>query len=350
MAITLLAGWPEADTPLQTNIQIPNTRYGTVSAQAGDEANHPHLCDVYKPGGVIRAVMVALHGGGGDKTQYAGSLGVLKGDPPSYSKVNWGLLEQARCALIVPQGQHCSGVNALWGAGSNPWNPNDVDTPAAKVWSSRVIWSGVDDVQFLRDMAGWIISTFGSDKTRVLVGHSAGGMMVCRMWYEHVSLATGYHAYCSSSSTPSAYFRDTAPTPPIDARPFAVEFGAQDANLGFAPDGTHFDDATLYLTANPTPAWVSWPSPPALMGAIQTHQARVDAYNAQHSLSSETITTGNGTTTPAASGTKTDWTNSNGQMRMRLDSDADHSNANQQAATGQKQLASWALFAVAQGG
>lgn len=349
MSITLLAGWPEADTPLQIGIQIPNTRYGTGGAQAGDQANHPHACDVYVPGVTIRSVLVALHGGGGDKAQYAGSLGILKGDPPSYSKVNWGMLEQARCAVIIPQGMACHGVDSHWGAGNNPWNPDDVDTSAAKVFSSRVLWSGVDDPQFLKDMATWIATTFGSDKKRVLVGHSAGAMMVCRVWQEQSTLATGYHVFGTSSGTPSAYYRDTAPSPPSDIRPFAADFGGQDSNLGFAPDSSNFGLSTLHLSANPTPAWTSWPFPPALIGAVETHQARVNAFNTANSLPAETITTGNGATSPAAVGTKTEWINCGGKMRMRLLSDADHSNTSQQTCSGQKQILAWALFAQAQG-
>lgn len=348
-ALSWLARFPEPAAPLQLDVQIPNTRFGTGGAQDGDQANHPHLCDVYTPGGTIRTVMVALHGGGGTKQQYAGSLNVLLGDPPSYGRINWGLLQKARCALVVPQGQACTGVNALWGAGNNPWNPSDVSEPLVRAWSSRVFWSGHDDPQFLRDMAAWIIATFGADKKRVLVGHSAGGMMVCRAWAEHASLATGYHAYCTSSATPSAYFRDVAPTPPADARPFAADFGAQDTNLAIAPDGAGFDAASLFLSANPTDAWVSWPDQPELNGPIAAHQARVNAYNTQAALPPESVSIGSGTTSAAAIGTKTEWVNAGGKMRLRMLSAADHSNRSQQEAAGQDQLLVWSLFGLAQG-
>lgn len=339
-ALTLLASF--APGALQTNIQIPNTRFGTVDATPADEADHPHQVDVYRPEGEIRCVMVALHGGGGNKTQYAASLGVLRGDPPTYAKINWALLEKAKCALIVPTGQRCTGVDAAWGAGNNPWNPDDVD-PAGDVrlWSSGVFWSGYDDPQFLRDCVAYILDQFGSTPKRVLVGHSAGGMMVHRMWWEH-DPAAGYDCYFTSSATPSMAY--SGATAPVDAMPCGAIFGANDVNLGI--DGGNIGAATLELTVNPTTAWTSWPDPPQLMGPLVAQQARVDAYNTQHSLAPETVDEVDGVTVAAGgTGTRTDWNNSDGNMLTRELSDADHSNTSQQDARGQKQIIEWSLFA-----
>ena len=312
------------------NQLIPNTR---------DGGNHPQPCDVYEPNGTIRAFIVALHGGGGTKEQFAASLGVLLGLPVSSSKVAWNVLQTWGVALIVPQGSHCSPSN------EGPWNPNGVNTVSAEypngigAWSNRSFWSGADDPQFTKDAAAWGAARYGSGALRILAGHSAGGIMVNRKWYEH-SLSGGYTTYVAASGPAAAYYRDN-PSTPVIVKPFLGHFGALDTNLQI--DGGKFYNDTWELS-QPTKAWVQIPN--YLVGELQQLQARVTAYNAQHSLAPQTVTRAAGVTTAAAGGgTVTTWSYSGGANVVRLYSAAAHSTRDLQRCSGRRLIVDWMVFA-----
>lgn len=327
--------------------QIQNSRFGTAQQQPGDELLHRHKFTLYEPRGPVLSAMVALHGGGGNQFQYAGSLAVLTGFPVTVEAVRWPVLEVARCALIVPQALPPVGLEPLWGAGANPWNEPDVDTRSAQypdgvpLWPNRAFWGTVDTPQFLRDLAVWINARYGSGVLRILAGHSAGGIMVNRMWQEHVPSA-GYTNYCVTSASASVFYAGALPTV---KRPYHATFGALDTNLGIS--GGNFPNATYTIQGNPTIAWTSWPAAPQLVGGLQLLQARVDAYNAQESLPAETIAEGDGVTAPVATGLLKTWAGSGGANVVRLASAADHSNQVLQRCVGKLQLVEWCTWAYA---
>lgn len=335
---------------LLLNQQIFNSRYGTVDQQDGDEALHPHRFIVCRPRGPIRAIFVLLHGGGGNVFQYLATLGILTGFPVTPSVIRWPLLESLGCAVIAVQAMAPMGVNPLWGAGNNPWNPRDVDTrsdptdpddPGVPLWAGGPFDSGYDDPQMCRDMAPYVVDEFGAGKLRILAGHSAGGILVDRMWCYHQPSA-GYTNYCSTSG--STFIDYSAVTPAVP-RPRHASFGAQDTNLGIA--GGHFADATYTLLGNVTRAWSTWPDRPQIIGGLQSMQARVNAYNDDNSLPGETIAEGDGVTTAVATGFVKEWSGSGGANILRLYSAADHSNTVQQRCDGQLQLKRWLLWALA---
>ena len=343
MSQTMLLRVPPG-TVLQ-NAQITNTRYGTGGATPADQALHPHLVDAYVPSGFVKLALVLLHGAGGRKGHFAANLGLLFGPlSGGPSAVNWNLLSYYGMAVFIPQGQYCHGVDAAWGAGGNPYNPNDVTTISANnpqgvpTWDNRVMLSRYDDRQFLLDLAAWIQSQVGVTG-RILAGHSNGGMMANRMWYEHQPYS--YHAYASASGPPSVYYRDVAPSPPAVVVPLFEQHAAMDTNIGIA--GGHFQDATWTLS-QASVAYPVFPAHATVIGAWQQFQRRIDAFDAYSALPPETPSYGGGVVTNVAIGTRTDWSAGNGGQRLRLYSDAAHGITTQQKANARKwvsDVAAW---------
>lgn len=186
----------------------------------------PHKFDVYIPNGDVQFVMVALHGGNGGKKYLPQAMYVTFAPNPTPAQVNWEMLEKFRCAVIVPQGQHCDGV-------AGPWNPNGVNTVSSAnpggvaTWSNYSMWSGANDPAFLIDMAKYIVAKFGS-VVRVLAGHSNGGMMTYRMWLE----ASGWYNFYCSTSGPMPIYWDTNIAVPPSFKPFYVRYSLKDTVLG----------------------------------------------------------------------------------------------------------------------
>lgn len=322
--------------------QIPNTRYGTGGATPADLPYHVQLVDLYEPNGIISFVAVALHGGGGNKYQYSATLGLLRGWPPTADKVFWGSLEYWHLAMMIPQGNHCEGVNPLWGAGNNPYNPHDVNTVSADypygipTWSNHLMYSGVDDVQFIKDCATFASTRWGAATPRILAGHSNGGFMANTSWYEHI--VNSYQCYCSTSGSAPPYYIANPATPAI-VKPYFATYGHLDINLEIT--GTNFYEPVWYLS-QVSKAFVD--TPPTAIGALQQLQVRVNAYNTYHSLPAETVSISAGVTVAVAIGTRTTWTYSGGDNIICLYSDADHSNVSLAKCQRSTNYALWILF------
>lgn len=234
----------------------------TKGGTAGDE-KWPHKFDVYIPampdGQSVQFVMVALHGGSGGKTTLPQAMYCTFAPVPTIYQVNWELLRTFRCALIVPQGQHCDGV-------TSEWNPNGVNTVSAQnpngvaTWSNYSMWSGADDKSFLQDMAQYIVVKFGN-VARVLAGHSNGGMMAYRMWLESPGW---YNFYCSTSG-PMPIYWDSNLAVPRSFKPFYVRYSLKDTvlgvNGGIAGTSNHFwEDVWLAQPAQYTVAAYTYPN------------------------------------------------------------------------------------------
>jgi poly(3-hydroxybutyrate) depolymerase len=159
-------------------------------------ASAPHRFDVYRAPGAQVAV-VFLHGGGGTKKQFAQQL---QGD-------DWErLLIDNKALAVFPQGQAIAAA------------------PRATTWSNHVMTSGVDDVAFLRDLVRHIAHRYGVSRF-YLAGHSNGGMMAGRVFYELPALFEGY---VMISGPPSARYLGLAGPMP---RPVLCVVGDADAVL-----------------------------------------------------------------------------------------------------------------------
>jgi poly(3-hydroxybutyrate) depolymerase len=151
---------------------------------------------VYRAPGAQVAV-VFLHGGGGTKKQFAQQL---QGD-------DWErLLIDNKALAVFPQGQAIAAA------------------PRATTWSNHVMTSGVDDVAFLRDLVRHIAHRYGVSRF-YLAGHSNGGMMAGRVFYELPALFEGY---VMISGPPSARYLGLAGPMP---RPVLCVVGDADAVL-----------------------------------------------------------------------------------------------------------------------
>ena len=210
-------------------------------------AGFPHEIDIYKPTGATKAV-VFLHGGGGQNHAVAYQLGLNSANAnPSVSTVNWSWLQANKTIMIFPQGQTASGN--------------------AYTWSNRVMTSGQDDVAFLQALAAYIKTTFPFIVEVDIAGHSNGGMMVNRMWYESPGT---FRSHVSFSGPASKYYYDNVVTPSV-FKPYFSVIGELDNILRV----TNNWDATLW-TQNPafnTPSTIEtrwhgeWRNYVAKMGA-----------------------------------------------------------------------------------
>lgn len=142
----------------------------------------PHAVDIYKPVGATRAI-VALHGGGGNKTAIAYQLGLNStADSASNTTINWAWLQAHHVMLVLPQGQHIAAE------------------PNATTWTNYAMRSGQDDKAFLQALAAQIRSDYGIS-TITLMGHSMGGVMTNRMWCESPSTFSSYVSLAGPAST-----------------------------------------------------------------------------------------------------------------------------------------------------
>jgi hypothetical protein len=314
---------------LYTNVQIPNSISGGV---------WPHLIDIYIPttfNGIVSTVI--LHGGGGNKLQVSLSLGILVGAPAKPQNVNWSLLDTWKGMVVIPQGQWCTGV-------VNDWNPNGVNSVSPShpygipTWSNHFMWSQADDLDFLSDLSDYIVNTYGTQRPTI-AGHSSGGIMAHRMWYEK---PTKYGRYIGSSA-PAASYYDGLPAPTL-ARPFLTQFGRMDTTLdingGPAGPGDHFFDPWWYQ--NPTHVTVEDVTfPSKWIGDFRQLPTRVNAYNSYNNLPSEVVNAADGAVTPIPIGTQTTWSYSKGYNMLQLYSDADHQVSSHQAVTKKHKYSVW---------
>lgn len=206
----------------------------------------PHLFDVYIPVGEIDFVTVILHGAGGGKVNIANTMGVTYSNTQKASQVNWTLLTLMKSVVIIPQGQHCDGT-------VGPFNPNGVTTVSLNypngvaTWSNYNMWSGADDKSFLQDLVANYIEVNWPGKSKVLAGHSNGGMMAQTMWLESPATFDMYGSF----SGPAAYYYDQNPIPtPSVIKPMFQRYSMKDTVLGIsggvAGAGDHFWDNLWY--------------------------------------------------------------------------------------------------------
>lgn len=323
---------------LLLNQQIENTRYGTLNQQPYDQPFHQQLVDIYEPPGPINVALHMKHGGAATKGQYAAAMGVLQG-APTLANVNFRMLQMLTAAVWFSQGSHCTKDNA------GPWNPNGVDTVSAQYpfgvsgWSNHEYWSGADDPQFTIDVANAMTARYGA-VFKVDCGHSEGGILTQRSWYERKT--GGFACFCTSSGPASHYYIDVDPTLPSVPRPCRTQFGLQDDNIGIA--GGHFLDPTWIGGKNPTLSQAEFPI--ILISDFHQLQTRVNAFNTHYGLPAETVSYADGVTVPVNIGTKTTWTYSGGAQQLVLYSAAQHSTKTHQACAGHFMLIDFALFAL----
>lgn len=319
--------------------QVPNTRYGTGGQTAQDAPFHPHPVDFYIPNGTLTVSMTLLHGGGATNTDVAQQFLVLGGSGAKVStNVRWTILAAFNCVLAVPQGQCCRTTNV------GPWNPATTYFPAGynsistqnplgiPAFSNWFTWSGADDMQFLKDLATYIQTTWGILSAKIIAGHSDGGMMAQRLWYEAPS---SYQRYAVVSGPAMTHFQGA--TLPAYIAPMWAQYGLLDTNLGINGGWTgannHFYEAVwqqqpFHLFGGN----VAYPYLNSFIGDFTQLQTRVTAIG-----SVEVVTQSGAVVTAAknhASATVSTWTYASGNMVMKLVSDAGHDTKTQQQSDG----------------
>lgn len=301
MFCTLAAGG------LLTNQLIPKTGGGF----------HPHLVDFYVPTGTLARAVVFLHGGGSTKEEFALQMRVSLAAVPVSNRVNWTLLDTWNCIAVFPQGQAMIGqVTAT--------NPTGIDTRSANYpdgiacWGSRFMNSGADDVLFLQDLADYITTTYGGGVSRSLCGHSAGGFMAERMWFES---PTTFGHYCSLSAVAAQDL--TGATQPTVKRPILVQIGAVDPYLGnYAGSADHFqDNVWVQASSQINRADVHFPFADNHVGAWKMHLDRCAAVSETPTFGGATVTD---LTLSGGVGTMKTWSNNGGAYELRLVSAAGH--------------------------
>jgi len=308
----------------------------TLPSSAG--GTHPHLFDVYVPNGEVDFVMVALHGGSGNKQFLPQAMGITHAAVPTVRQVNWTALETFRTILIVPQGQHCNGV-------TGPFNPNGVDTVSSKypdgvaTWSNFFMWSGADDVAMLKDMSTWI-KTHYSGVARVLSGHSNGGMMVSRMWLEWPET---FNLYASTSGPLPLYYDTAGLATPTKLQPFYVRYSLLDTVLGIsggrAGAANHFwDDTWLQQPEQFSVANYAYPELGGWLGGPRFFAWQATQMGATFSQTDATVT-------PVGSSTRTRWALLNNDLVMDLISGGGHGLVDQAKATRELPFAVWMRWA-----
>lgn len=222
---------PTDTDPLDTDdTDLPAPARVLVDEPVG--GGFPHLADLLIPRGAssrTRAI-VALHGGGGTKEQFAYTLGIKHTDLPGYDdgyRESW--LEQRDVALIFVQGRAIP------------------SQPQTFTWSNTIMSSGVDDASMLVHLAERLRQEEGFEAV-YLMGHSMGGSMTNRMWCEHPGSFDGY----GSSAGPMS--NDVwATCSPAVFRPYLHVTGLNDRVLQIVeerligPPIDHSADPTLTL-------------------------------------------------------------------------------------------------------
>lgn len=277
-------------------------------------AGYPHKFDVYIPSvPTINFAVVALHGGGGTKETFPQRLGVTTAGTPTLDQVRWDLLEKFGSALIVPQGQHCSGV-------VGPFNPNGANTESllnpdgVATWSNWSMWSQADDKAFLSAMSTYAGTAWPAAQ-KVLLGHSNGGMMVQRVWMEAQTL---FDLYVSLSGPMPSYWDKPGGIPqPVGVRPMMMRHSLGDTVLGIkdgrAGTGVHFWDNTwLMQPAQSSVANYTYPALDSWIAGWRSYQEQLSWLNRPFDPSGYT-------TTPEAIGERWTWVTKVGGVKLTLD-------------------------------
>lgn len=304
---------------------------------------HPQRFDVYIPTGNVLQVILGLHGGGGSKETFARQIGLVSALPVQERFANWLLLQAYRCAVIVPTGNACTGVQ-------NAWNPRGVDTRGAAfptglaAWSNDDYWSQENSMQFFEDLALYAMDMFGVPGINV-AGHSLGGIAAQKLNQEASFAKTSWRRFMSLAGPRALNTPDSSAGAGIPHRqPFLQQYGALDQSLhildGPAGPGDHFQDNVWY-SSTVSKAAVRFPQSPARYGAFADLQNIVNGYNIANGHSPEVVSFGAGVTSAAAVGTKTVWTYCGGKVQLELYSDGAHDATTFQQAQGQRILRHW---------
>ncbi len=313
-----------------------------VSNSAGS-GNHPHAVDIYLPPGEIKRAIILLHGGGSNKVQFSRLLGLSLATPIQNSNIRWDILDAWNCMAFIPQGQACTGV-------VNANNPNGVDTRSAsypegvRTWSNRQMWSQADDVQFLKDLSNFITSNYGNIGKN-LCGHSQGGMMVSRMWYEAPSY---FNNFCSASAGGGKYYIDNPALPSV-IKPFVQVIGQKDTvlNVENGPNGVgnHFYE-DLWKQGASTESIADVYTPLEYIGAWKHLKTAVDAYTSVHGFPVVVPAQGDAIETTIRIGTQKQWTYQNDHVSVIWLSDADHSVTSIQDCMAKHLIGVWLNFVI----
>ena len=327
---------PQADGVIISDVYIPNSR---------DGGNHPHAVDFYVPNGGVTRSAIVLHGGGGNKIQIARLMGLAMTTPITPLAFRWDILNYWNALLVIPQGQACTGT-------VNDWNPGGVDTRTVdypdgiRTWTNYQMWSQADDVQFLKDLSDYVSTNYGAGIGKNLCGHSQGGMMVSRMWYEAPTYFTNF---CAASSGAPNYFVLNPAVIPDDPKPFHLTIGQLDniLNVQDGPRGAgdHFFEETWEQGAS-TVALSDVYTPLLYMGAWNALQRMTDIINDFGLYDPQVIDVNDAVETAITIGTKKTWTYGGlGRVKVVWLSDAGHDLASIQACMNQRVFSNWMNFA-----
>lgn len=264
----------------------------------------PHVVDLYVPNGTIASTLTCLPGGGATGRDLARQLFLTWTDPPTAQTTWWTLPHAFRTAMAFVTGMHCTGV-------TNTFNPNGANTvnslhpTGTPMFSNWHMWSQYDDVKFLHDLGVELLNLFPATG-RLIMGHSAGGFQVNRIYTENPSY---YSHYATISGPRDQYYRNVVPTGfQAGSPPYRAQYGQLDDTLnitgGPAGSGMHFFEEYWYQgTKTLSPADRTYPQPGASIGEWTDLQARVTATG-----SLATINQSDGVVSAVAVGNKTTWT------------------------------------------
>jgi len=206
------------------------------------------------------------------------------------------------------------------------------------------MYSQADDVQFLKDLSTYIVSTYGNIG-KILCGHSQGGMMVSRMWYEAPSY---YTAFCSAAAGASRYYYDN-PALPSTIKPFCQIIGQLDTvlNVQDGPNGAgdHWTD-DLWKQGESTQSIADVYIPLEYIGAWKALQVQCDAFTTRYGFPAVVIADGDAEVSNVAIGTQKKWVYQNDHLSVIWLSDGAHSIPSLQNAMHQFLLSTWLFFVM----
>ena len=285
----------------------------------------------------LKSIGVASWGGGNKETTAQNHhINLGTNLVPTTATINWPMLAQYQMVVAIPQGQACNGI-------VNAWNPNGVNTVTGvnplgvATWSNWDMWSQADDVQMLIDLSAYLTKTY-KVTDNYLMGHSNGGFMTKRMWYES---PTTFTHYCCFAGPASNHYYQSGLVPATVQPLFCIVGGCDtvlDTSNGPMGTGDHFQDPLWEgQNAQLSVACLSYPSLPQRVGEwVQFSTVSIPA------MGDQPMTFNQGTTTPVYSGTHTSWASSSGKLALHYVSDANHPIASMEQCL-QQQLIQMAL-------
>lgn len=140
----------------------------------------PHKMDLVLPNGAneFTPIIVALHGGGGTKEDFAYNLSLKRSAKAGLDDYNFAFLNAINVGFLFIQGQ-------------------TLQKEATYGWTNNIMVSGQNDKKMLIEVSKKLKNEMGFKKV-FLMGHSMGGTMTNRMWCEAPQFFDGY----GSSSGP----------------------------------------------------------------------------------------------------------------------------------------------------